>query len=113
MMRIQVRSRAMRLLRMSVLIGCCVPALVAIGIDMLRGAPLLAAVRTWFGNLFVPGYNEFALWLINAAPFFGLAGFSVLHLSSGKNEQRRFSGVAGALTVGAAFLIYGLVGIRG
>jgi hypothetical protein len=101
-------KRAVALFWLIIATGVCVPAIVAIATDTAKGDDLPSAAARWFEHLFEPGYNEFLLTLIGAAPFLVLAVFSLFHATSGK----RVAGVAGALMAAAAVTIWGEIAIR-
>ena len=81
--------------------------LVAIAVDTAKGTPLASAVGQLIGHLFEPGYNEFLLALITAAPFLAIAIFALFHLSAEQVNRGRWAGV-----VGAALTIWVLVAVR-
>jgi hypothetical protein len=104
-------KRATGMFWLIVAFGLCVPPVVAIGTEVVKGTPLASASGQWIEHLFQPGFNEFLLTLFTATPFIVLAVFSIFHLTS-ENASKRLAGVSGALAVGAGLMIWGLVAIR-
>jgi hypothetical protein len=105
-------KRATVLFWLIIAFGVAVTPVVAIGAETVKGTPFVSAVGHWIGHLFEPGYNEFLLTLITAAPFIGIAVFSLVHLSGDPVPRGRWSGVAGMLCAGAALCLWGLIAIR-
>jgi hypothetical protein len=97
---------------LTVALGFVVSPIVAIGAETAKGTPFASAVSQWVGHLFEPGYNEFLLALIAAAPFLAAAVFGLFHLSGERIARGRWAGVAGALCAGAALTLWGLIAIR-
>lgn len=103
---------------LSVLAGFGLPALVDIGVDVLRDHESLAkAVDTWISRLFLPGYNRFLLAVIHAVPFVLLAVAARFVLTSGsklgrQSFQRRLTAVVTSLAVSIAFSLWVLISIR-
>jgi hypothetical protein len=98
-------------------IGFLLPAATAIGVEARRGMPILASAQQWAAELFLPGYNEFLLSLIESAPFIILAVFSLFHLTAsplyGSQVLRaRLAGVFGAILTGTAISVWILIAIR-
>ena len=92
--------------------GFAVSPIVAIGASAARGASIASAIREWKGHLFEPGFNEYLLTLMVAAPFLAAAIFLLFHLSGGEVQRNRLAGVAGSLSAGAALMLWGLIAIR-
>jgi hypothetical protein len=80
-------------------------------VDAVKGTPPVVAAAHWIGHLFEPGYNEFLLTMITAVPFLALAVFAVFHTTT-ENASARVAGIAGALALGGALLIWTQVSIR-
>ena len=100
----------------AVVLGFGLPAGVAIVADSRNGSVVMAASH-WAGNLFEPGYNEFALSALHAAPYVLAAVFALFHLAHGWKQgelrfRSRLAGIFGAILAGAVFSTATLWAIR-
>ena len=92
--------------------GFLAPAAVTIGVDVSKGAAIGSAFSRYLQHLFEPGFNEFLLALIEAAPFAAAAIFLLFHLTGEHTTRGRWSGVALGLCAGAALDLFAQVQIR-
>src|SRR4029077_7761331 len=92
--------------------GFAVSPMVAVGVDIAKGASFASAGRQWLGRLFGRGYNEFLLALITALPFIAAGVFVLFHLAAEQTPRGRWAGVAGALCTGGVLTLWGLIAIR-
>ena len=105
-------KRAILLFWLVIALGFVISPLTAIGVETARGTPLAAAINLWVERLFEPGFNEFLLVLLAAAPFIAAAVFIWLHLSVGGAASARSAGVAGLLCAGILLSLWVLISIR-
>jgi hypothetical protein len=105
-------KRVILLFWLTIGFGFAVSPVVAIGASAAKGASIASAISEWRGNLFEPGFNEYLLTLIVAAPFLAAAIFLLFHLSGEEVQRNRLAGVAGSLCTGAALVLWGLIAIR-
>lgn len=102
----------------NVLAGLTLPGVVAIAVEVLRDrASLAAALDEWISHLFLPGYNEFLLAVLHAAPFSALAVVGLFALTKGwKRGQRdfqvRFVAAVSSLAVASTLSLWMLISIR-
>ena len=104
--------RVLVLFWVTVVFGFAVSPLIFIGTSVARGRAVASAAGEWTASLFKPGYNEYLVDLLMAAPFLAAAVFLLSHLSGPRVTRGRWAGITGALAAGAALTLWGLIAIR-
>ena len=104
-------KRTLLLFWLTVAVGLIISPLTAIGVETAKGMPLAAAINLWVEHLFEPGFNEFLLVLLAAAPFVAAAVFILLHLSAAA-PGARVAGIVGLLCTGVLLSLQVLISIR-
>ena len=105
-------KRAVLLFWLAVGTGFLLSPVTAITLAAGKGAAPVPAIKEWIGHLFEPGFNEFLIILVTAAPFLAAGVFILFHLSAVAAPRGRLAGAAALLCVGAAVSTWILIAIR-